>query len=481
MAANPIIPKFPLDWTGKNPTNLVLKEPHTLGSTTQRAFVPNNGPFYTDSLVVYRADTGEKIDKISQYLILQPDQEASTRIGLGVSSVIYVKDTTVGDQVLIDYQVVGGEFSWYGRAIRELLETVNLDERPVKWGDIIGKPNAYPPTPHLHDLGDTYGWEYIGVQLEAISRAILMGDVGSHEELRQQLTYLIDQVKSQIIEVDERLTRHEDDTDNPHQVDKSQVGLSAVNNYGTATKQQAEEGLRDDLYMTPLRTKEAILMQAGNLIKQHVDDKNNPHGVTKDQVGLGNVLNYAMATQQQAEQGTEVAAYMNPLRTKQAIDFLVKPMIQQHIDDKNNPHAVTKEQVGLGSVLNYAISTQQQAEQGTQNDLYMTPLRTKQSILVNAQPLVDAHANLRNNPHGVTKGQVGLDQIPNAVTRQRTLGSDTTLLLAGAMADHVSSGDHDGRYVQKNTNVSLSLREVSGTLQAFVNGAWQTIWPPQWQ
>lgn len=47
-------------------------------------------------------------------------------------------------------------------------------------------------------------------------------------------------------------------TDNPHSVTKAQVGLSAVQNYGLASQAQAEAGTVNTVYMTPLRTKEAI-------------------------------------------------------------------------------------------------------------------------------------------------------------------------------------------------------------------------------
>ncbi|HZJ99510.1 MAG TPA: hypothetical protein VFC79_05870 [Tissierellaceae bacterium] len=46
----------------------------------------------------------------------------------------------------------------------------------------------------------------------------------------------------------------------------------------------------------------------------------NPHGTTKSDVGLSSVLNYGIATQAEAETGTSNAKYMTPLRVKQAID-----------------------------------------------------------------------------------------------------------------------------------------------------------------
>lgn len=54
--------------------------------------------------------------------------------------------------------------------------------------------------------------------------------------------------------------------------------------------------------------------------------------------------------------------------------------VDAHIAKKDNPHTVTKAQVGLGSVSNYALATQAEAQAGTSNSKYMTPLRTKEAI-----------------------------------------------------------------------------------------------------
>lgn len=52
---------------------------------------------------------------------------------------------------------------------------------------------------------------------------------------------------------------------------------------------------------------------------------------------------------------------------------------EMHAADKNNPHTVTKAQVGLGNVENYGIATQAEALAGTSNVKYMTPLRTAEA------------------------------------------------------------------------------------------------------
>lgn len=58
----------------------------------------------------------------------------------------------------------------------------------------------------------------------------------------------------------------------------------------------------------------------------------------------------------------------------------VKDEIDLHEANTSNPHSVTKAQVGLGSVENYAIATQAEAQAGTVTNKYMTPQRTKQAI-----------------------------------------------------------------------------------------------------
>jgi hypothetical protein len=51
-----------------------------------------------------------------------------------------------------------------------------------------------------------------------------------------------------------------------------------------------------------------------------------------------------------------------------------------HISTTNNPHSVTAEQVGLGNVQNLAIASSEEAIAGEVNDKYMTPNKTLAAI-----------------------------------------------------------------------------------------------------
>ena len=78
-----------------------------------------------------------------------------------------------------------------------------------------------------------------------------------------------------------------------------------------------------------------------NNLDTHEANTNNPHSVTKAQVGLGNADNTSDADK--------------PVSTaqQQALDLKAnKSTVDNHIADTNNPHGVTKAQVGLSDVVN---------------------------------------------------------------------------------------------------------------------------------
>lgn len=58
----------------------------------------------------------------------------------------------------------------------------------------------------------------------------------------------------------------------------------------------------------------------------------------------------------------------------------VAQAVVEHSANKNNPHEVTKEQVGLGNVSNFAIATEEEALAGTATDKYVTVATAQKMI-----------------------------------------------------------------------------------------------------
>ncbi len=87
----------------------------------------------------------------------------------------------------------------------------------------------------------------------------------------------------------------------------------------------------------------------------HAENKENPHEVTKAQVGLGNVLNVAQYSKDEVDASLLLKADKADTYTKDEVDSkesALNTTITNHVEDVTNPHSVTKAQVGLGNVRN---------------------------------------------------------------------------------------------------------------------------------
>ena len=85
---------------------------------------------------------------------------------------------------------------------------------------------------------------------------------------------------------------------------------------------------------------------------KHTTDKNNPHGVTKQQVGLGNVPN--LAPSDQVPTFTEATTLANIASGEKAstlfgkIKLAISKLID-HLNNRSNPHITTAAQVGAAA------------------------------------------------------------------------------------------------------------------------------------
>ncbi|WP_366597588.1 hypothetical protein AB0R79_15725 [Bacillus velezensis] len=124
-------------------------------------------------------------------------------------------------------------------------------------------------------------------------------------------------------------------------------------------------------------------------LKMHIQNNANPHQVTKEQVGLSNVLN--------EEQATKVA-------------------FDDHLNDKKNPHAVTKIQVGLSKVDNVQQAAKADFDaHDADQDRHITKDERSywNSSDERSKSFLAEHASNQSNPHKVTAEQVGLGDVDN--------------------------------------------------------------------
>lgn len=115
----------------------------------------------------------------------------------------------------------------------------------------------------------------------------------------------------------------------------------------------------------------------------------------------------------------------------------VESSLNTFIARRDNPNQVTQEQVGLGSLQNFAIATAEQALDSAVANAYMTPERTWEALLnfwaskVGAAPetldtLEELAAAFQNNPDIITALQ---DQVANKATKTE-LNTATAAIIA---------------------------------------------------
>ena len=179
--------KYPLDLYGTAVSNKVVGEEHEIGARTNRIFASDYGPFFGSSAVVRDKLTGRQLNPQLEYTLLHAYEEAQDRTGQAVYAAVRIINPDVSNFVLFDCQYVGGEFSYSYYAIVDAIRALSLDNRTVNWGDLVGVPSQFPPTAHMHNIYDTYGWKTMIDVVADIPMAIREGAVATMELFKQQI------------------------------------------------------------------------------------------------------------------------------------------------------------------------------------------------------------------------------------------------------------------------------------------------------
>lgn len=157
----------------------------------------------------------------------------------------------------------------------------------------------------------------------------------------------------------------------------------------------------------------------------------------------------------------EAKAYTDAAKTAlekliQDSDKVIKKSLDAHIGNKSNPHNVTKAQVGLGNVQNLApadmpVSTAQAAA-----------IADAKAAGTKAQTDLNTHANRKDNPHNVTRAQLGLATTDQVVFAKTTAASGFWK-------------ESDGRLKSQVENLNHTLDQICNipTVHFKINGKYQ--------
>lgn len=141
---------------------------------------------------------------------------------------------------------------------------------------------------------------------------------------------------------------------------------------------------------------------------------------------------------------------------RQVADKVIQDNLNAHIGNTSNPHNVTKAQVGLGNVQNLApadmpISTAQ-----------ATAIADAKAAGTKAQTDLSTHANRSDNPHNVTRAQLGLATTDQVVFAKTTAASGFWK-------------ESDGRLKSQVENLNHTLEQICNipTVHFKMNGKYQ--------
>lgn len=210
--------------------------------------------------------------------------------------------------------------------------------------------------------------------------------------------------------------------------------------------------------------------------ESHLNDFNNPHRVNKQQVGLGNVPNFAMATDQEHQDATRNDLFTNPRGVLLMIQKFALTPLNAHIEDYANPHRTNKQHVGLGNVPNFAKATAAQAIDPTNDSTFMTPYTA--SLLVQSmtndprldQLILDFNDHITaNNPHHITPSMIGTytaQQIDAMIANIQQGGNATTF-------DGQDAGQWEAKF-PSNDDLNTILNELFDTFVT-ASTAWSQL------
>ncbi|HHF3246982.1 TPA: hypothetical protein ACPJ2P_004110 [Vibrio alginolyticus] len=187
-------------------------------------------------------------------------------------------------------------------------------------------------------------------------------------------------------------------------------------------------------------------------VDEHASNKTNPHGVTKAQVGLGNVPNYP-ATSSVTDASNSKLATAGAV--KQAYDKGIEGLNRgnaaydraEQAETNANAHTDNRISALIGGAPAEALDTIKEL-----GDALMDQEDAVAAITTN----IAQHKSDNSNPHKVTKAQVGLSNVPNyAFTAAVNDASDVKFAAAGAVkkaydlaASKMTQAQADARYLK---------------------------------
>lgn len=177
------------------------------------------------------------------------------------------------------------------------------------------------------------------------------------DTLQSILYDLKNEISQNITEIESNLTSHINNKNNPHNVTKQQIGLSNVDNTSDLNK---------PISTATQNALNTVKQEITNDLNTHKQNTQNPHNITKQQVGLSNVTNDTQV--KRSEMGTA-----NGIATLNEQGLIPSNQLPSYVDDVIDCYATySKEEDGtLSNIKLYSDAEHQNAITGESGKIYV--------------------------------------------------------------------------------------------------------------
>lgn len=249
-----------IDYSGKN-TEYKKEDNVNIGKISSPWIVPEEGPFYKDSLRVLRG--GTDLVPGTDFKAVEEVTDLVKLTGKSVCLYVELSDAQLasGGDVDIIYQRVGMP-TISVKKLLQMLEDMVITGKPIDWDtQVSGKPLSQYPAQHSHDIQNPNELVGFGGLVELFT-LFTNDQIQNGKTQVQALEKLQTDIYNQLDYIQKlkwgAIMTHIRNYSNPHTVTPPDVNLGNVNNYATATVQQDSEGTRTDLRSTPAGLKRLI-------------------------------------------------------------------------------------------------------------------------------------------------------------------------------------------------------------------------------
>jgi hypothetical protein len=224
---------YVLDITGILPSNLVSNEIHVLteiNASTYRLLIPEFSPFYLDNFQLSYIDSLGNSNNLQEgidYNLSLPFIGATRSIGKMLYGGVTINNNLVNGFLKISYQTLGGSWVADASLVLQTLAEHLYNPKIVSWDLVTNVQQTFPPINHDDHMNYLFGHQQLIDAINALA-VILSNNPNPNAGF---ISHILD-------------------LQNPHQVSKTQVGLSNVPNLPLATPEDIANLALADKFVT---------------------------------------------------------------------------------------------------------------------------------------------------------------------------------------------------------------------------------------